>query len=259
MRYIHNLIILAGLLLAAVSAAQQPVAKQPQPKSQKEVEAIQALFNAPTPEARIQAAEELLKKFADTEFKSVALQVAAAAAQEQNDFEKMVLYSERTLETDPKSFGAMIMLASGIPQRTREFDLDKEEKLAKAEKYAASAVTAVKESPKPRPDITDEQWEGARKDVIAQAHEALGMIALVRKKYDVAITEFKTSIGVAATPDPTTKVRMASAYNLAGKFDEAIAAADDVLADPQLNPVLRQFATQEKLKAAQSKAAATKK
>ena len=53
--------------------------------------------------------------FADTEFKAIALQVAAASAQQKNDFEKMVVYAERTLEADPKNYPAMLMLANGSP------------------------------------------------------------------------------------------------------------------------------------------------
>lgn len=239
---------LAGVMIVA---AQKP----PQPKSQKEVDALMAIQNAPNADARIKAVEDLIKNFADTEYKPFAFQVAAASAQEKNDFEKMVFYSERTLEIDPKNFSAMIMLAGGIPQRTREFDLDKEEKLARAEKYAKDAMGAIETAVKPRPDITDEQWTGVKKDFTAQAHEALGMIALARKKFDEAIKSFKMSIDTAATPDPATKVRLAAAYNNNGNFDEAIAVLDPVLADPQTNPVIKQFATNEKTKATQGKAA----
>ena len=121
---------------------------QPKPKSQKEVEAIQAIFSAQDPDGRIAAAEKLLTDFADTEFKAIALQVAAASAQQKNDFEKMVVYAERTLEADPKNYAAMLMLANGIAQRTREFDLDKEEKLTRSEKYAKNAMDIVKTAAK---------------------------------------------------------------------------------------------------------------
>src|SRR5882724_5837162 len=126
---------LAGSLLVA-----QKALKAPQPKSKKEVEAINAIFSATDPDARIAAAENLLAKFADTEFKAVALQVAAASAQQKNDFEKMVIYSERTIDADPQNYPAMLMLANGIAQKTREFDLDKEEKLQRVDKYAHQAM-----------------------------------------------------------------------------------------------------------------------
>jgi len=242
----------AALALAAAGFAQDP--KQPKIKSPKEQEAVMAVFNAADSDTRIAAVENLLTKFVDTEFKAVALQVAAMAAQEKNDFEKMVIYAERTLEADPKNFHAMLMLASGFAQRTRETDLDKEEKLNRAEKFAKDAIEILKTAPKPRPDLDEAQWQGAKKDITAQGYEALGMTAMVRKKYDDAITNFKTAIEGAATQDPATRVRLASAYNQTGKFDEALAALEPVLADQNVNQVVRQFAGQEKVKAAMGKA-----
>ena len=201
------LLLASGALAVSLLPAQAQDAgvKQPRPKSEKEQQAVMAIFQAPDPDARMKAADALLLNFADTEFKAVALQVAAMAAQEKNDYEKMVIYAERTLEVDPKSYHAMIMLASGFAQRTREHDLDKEEKLSKAEKYARTALDLLKAAPKPRPDITDEQWEGAKKDIGAQAYEALGLAALQRKKYDDAITQFKLAIDTSAEPGPGDK------------------------------------------------------
>jgi len=242
------------MTLAAIALSASVALAQPKVKSKKEAEAVQAVFNAATPDARIAAVESLLQNFADTEFKAIALQVAAASAQEKNDFEKMVIYGERTLEADPKNFSAMLMLGSGYAQRTREHDLDKEEKLKTAEKYSNGALEALKTAVKPRPDITDEQWEGAKKDFAAQAHEALGMVAITRKKYPEAIEHFKTAMATAATPDVTTKVRLAAAYNSDAKWDDALKLLDEVLADANLNPAVRQFAGQEKLKAAMGKA-----
>jgi hypothetical protein len=246
------LALAGGLLLA------QKPAKQPQPKSQKEVEAINAIFSATDPDARIAAAENLLAKFADTEFKAVALQVAAASAQQKNDFEKMVIYSERTIDADPQNYPAMLMLANGIAQRTREFDLDKEEKLQRSEKYSHQALELINTAAKPRPDITDEQWESAKKDYQAQAHEALGLAAMVRKKYDVAANEFKTSTEVSPTPDQATLVRLAAAYNLSGKPDAAIAVLDKLLAMPDLNAQIKQVAQNEKVNAMKLKTGAAK-
>ncbi len=247
---VFSLTLAASLAATAVWTQQKP----PQIKSQKEAEAVMAIQNAADSDARIQAVENLLSKFADTEYKAYALQTAAMSAQEKNDYEKMVLYAERTLEADPKSYIAMLMMASGIPQRTREFDLDKEEKLGRAEKLAKDAMEELKIAVKLNPALPDEQWEAVKKDLQSQAHDALGMVALVRKKFDVAIEEFKASIGAGGSSDPATKVRLGTAYVGAGKNDEAIAALDEVLADPQLNPVIRQYAQQEKKKAEAAKA-----
>src|SRR5919202_6761469 len=104
--------------------AQSEVAKQPQPKSQKEVDALMAIQNAQDPDARMAAIDNLLKNFADTEFKVALLQLAAASAQQKGDVDKMIIYSERALEADPNSYQAMLMIATGTAQRTREHDID---------------------------------------------------------------------------------------------------------------------------------------
>jgi len=238
--------ILAGLLCAAVLTAQ---AKQPpKAKSQKEVDAIMAIQNAPDGPSRLTAIDNLLTKFADTEFKPMVLLMAAQTAQQMNDFEKMVVYAERTLDADPNSYGAMLMLANGYALRTREFDLDKDEKLKKANDYANKALELLKTAEKPNPQITDDQWAAAKKDMQAQAHEALGNAAMDQKKYDAAIAEFKTSMDVAATPDPATMLRLANAYVDSGKPDAAMAMVDRVLAMPDAHPAVKSVARNLKAK-----------
>ena len=240
---------------AAVMLAATMAFAQPKPKSQAEVDAIMAIQNAQDPAARIAAAENLLTKFADTEFKGFALMIAAASAQQMNDFEKMVVYSERTLEADPKNFQAMLMLAGGLAQRTREHDLDREEKLGRAEKLANQAIEIAKTAAKPNPQLTDEQWEAAKKDVISQGYEALGQAAMVRKKYDVAAQNWKTAIETAASPDPGTMVRLAAAYNQMNKPDEAIAVLDKLNTVPDVHPQIKAAATEQRNNAVKMKGA----
>ncbi|MBC8164998.1 MAG: hypothetical protein H7Y20_03895 [Bryobacteraceae bacterium] len=236
-RLIFNM-ALAMALAATLAFAQM------KPKSQKEYDAILAVQNSAEPDARIAAVESLLAKYADTEFKGWALMMAAASAQQKNDFEKMVIYAERTLEADPKSFQAMLMLSSGLAQRTREFDLDKEEKLTRADKLANQAIEVLKVAPKPNPQFPDAQWEAAKKDSVSQAHETLGQAAFVRKKYDLAAQEWKTAIDGAASPDPATMVRLANAYNQMNKPDEAIAMLDKLNSVAEVHPQIKSAAAE---------------
>lgn len=243
-----RLAISAGLAVATIMA-------QPKPKSQKEVDAIMAMQNAPDPDARIKAGQELLTKFADTEFKPFAMYVIASSYQQKGDVENSIVWAERTLEVDKTSFMSMNMIASGLAQKTREFDLDKEEKLARAEKMAKAAIEAVKTATKPNPQVTDEQWESIKKDYTAESYQALGLVANVRKNYPEAITHFKAAVEVAPQPDPATLTRLAAAYNNAKQHDEAIATVDKVLALPEVHPSIKQFATAEKEKATKAKGA----
>jgi tetratricopeptide (TPR) repeat protein len=244
-------IILRGALALAVGLP--GLLAQPKPKSQAEVDALKVMFGATTADARIAACENVLTKFADTEFKAVALYFEAASYEQKGDYEHTVVFGERTIEADPKHFQAMLMLASVIAQHTKEFDLDREEKLAQVEKYAKTALELMKDAPKPNPNITDAQWVEAKKDFAAQAHAALGMGAMARKKYDVAESEFKLAIEGTDKPDPANIVRLGRSYSDDGKYDDAIAQFDKVMAMQDINVQVRQVAQAERVRAFQKK------
>jgi tetratricopeptide (TPR) repeat protein len=227
--------------------------KAPQPKSQKEVEALQAIQKAAGPDAQLKAIDNVLENFADTDYKITLLQMGMQIAEQKGDFAMTVTYAERILETDPKNIFALATLALETVAHTREFDLDKDEKLAKAEKYANQAIANAKDAPKARPDLTDEQWNNIKKDMAAQAHDSLGRVAALRKKYDVSIAEFKTSLDVGATPDSTTMVRLGDAYLQTSKFDEAISWFDKASAVPNAPQAVKSVAASRKLDALKMK------
>jgi len=235
--------ILRGLAALAASAA---LTFGQKPKSNDEIKALQAVQSAQTPDDRIKAVEDLVAKFRDTEFKDWAYSVAAEAAQQKRDNAKSIFYYEQAVKANPKNHNAYLMMAAIMAQTTREFDLDKDEKLAKAEKYVKTGLELVPTAPKPNPQITDEQWEAAKKDDTAQGHVALAMIADVRKKYDVSIAEYKTAVETASTPDAVTMIRLANAQSNGGKADDAIATLDKALATPNLNPQVKTIAEQTK-------------
>jgi tetratricopeptide (TPR) repeat protein len=256
--------ILTGILalatgITALMAQQQPQqGKQapaggqqlvPNTKSQGESQAVITLMQAQgNPDATIKAADELVTKYADTFYKETALVLEANAYQQKGDREKAQVYGEQVLAINPKNYQASNMLGAIIVQGTRENDLDKEERLTKADKYFASSIESVKTAAKPNPQISDAQWEEAKKFIIGEAHNGMGLAALTRKKYDVAATEFRAAVE-NAPDEPTYQVRLASALQQGGKNDEAIAICDKVLANPNLHPQIKQVATSIKAQA----------
>ena len=247
----------AALLFAGVSLAQQPAAqpKGPAPKSQKELEALQKVQQTEDPEQRIKEIDNVLENFADTDFKVPLLQMAVQSAQQARDNEKVILYGERTLQVDPKNYTAELAMAESITLTTREFDLDKEDKLKKAEKYANDAIGNLKaaDAPPTGVNIPPDQWPAVKKSMIADGYASLGSAATLRKKYDDAVTDLKTAADNA--PDPVILARLAAAYNGAKQPDNAIATADKVLAMSDAQPAVKQFAQQEKDKAQKLKGA----
>jgi Tfp pilus assembly protein PilF len=228
---------LTVLMAGAISlvAQQKGASKGPMPKSKGESEAVNALIAAQQKgdaDAIIAAAENLVTKYKDTEYRDTALYLEAIAYQQKGDKDKMQVYLERTLTANPKHLQAPLMLAEMTIQGAREHDLDLNDKLAKADKYANDAITNINAAEKPNPQLTDTQWEEAKKDMLAEAHDALGLSALERKNYDQAISEFKTAVEGAAHPQPAYEVRLASAYQQAGKNDDAVTVAEKIMAEP---------------------------
>ncbi|HYM09942.1 MAG TPA: hypothetical protein VEU62_04385 [Bryobacterales bacterium] len=253
------LAVAAGLVVSAGAWAQQAEPKQPKPKSQKEVDAIMAIQNSATPDARIKASEDLITKFADTEFKEFALQMETLSYQQKNDYENMVIAGERTLEVNPDNAVVLITLAEAIPRRTREHDLDKDEKLAKAEKYAKKAQTIIPNLTKFNPQITDEQWTDYKKNAMSQVHEALGLIALDRKSYPASEQSFKSAIEISPQPDPMMFYDLATVYIAQNKYDDAIAALDKSIAAGGVKMGGRDLAADQKDRVMKAKGAAAAK
>ena len=236
---------------------QMPIAKQMKAKSKSELEAWNALVQAAgDPDKAIAAAENLITKYADSDFTATALDLEADAWQRKGDFNKMVIYAERVLEANPQDSQALLMLAKYYATRTRENDLDREEKLGKAEKYSNLVIDVAKTLPKPSAQFSDEQWVAARKDTAAEAYNAIGQANLVRKNYDAAAAGFKNAVDSASAPEPAYMVRLALALQSGGKYDEAIAWCDKAAAVPNVHPQVKAVATQIRAQAVKAAAAA---
>jgi tetratricopeptide (TPR) repeat protein len=247
-----------------VAAASMALAQQPAPPPQSQVKATKgvskdeangfnAIIKAQTPDEKIKAADEFVTKFADSQYKGIALYDAAEAADQKGDYQKAIIYGDESLQADPTNFDAKLLVAGEIAQHTRENDLDKADKLAKAEKYTKEALDAIPAATKPQPQIKDDQWEAYKKYATARAHIDLGLIAMAQKKTDVEVTEFKTAVDMMNPPDQVAMARLANAYNELGKSDDALAVLNQLLAMPDLNPAVKNFAQNEKTRAEKAK------
>ncbi len=259
--------ILTGILAMAAGVAclagQAPPAKAPagpQAKSQAELKAVQAMLQAQDPETMIKTADDLLTKFTDTQFKDAALAIEGEGYRSKNppDLDKAQVFAEQALAANPANIQANMLLGEILVQTTTVFALDREEKLTKAVKCLTAAQDTLKTTVKPKKDMSDMDWDQFKKETSATIHNDLGMVATVRRNWDVAATEFKAAF--ADSDQPTFEARLAATYLQAGKNAEAIALCDKILAEPMgsmpPNAVaqIKNYAT--KLKASAVKASA---
>jgi len=218
--------------------------KVPHPKSKAENDAVLAMFKASDPDAQIKAAEDLLKTFPDTDYKPQAYLVEAQSYHDKRDDPKAIVLGEESLELDPKSYTTLLLLADVYSRSTKSTDLDMNDKLTKADKYAKDALALLETAKKPKEDLSDADWNAAKSNEESQAWLSLGFSALLRKKLDDAKTDFQK--GTDISPDPLEMLYIERAYGDAKRYDDAIAWIDKATALPNINDRLKQIATSDK-------------
>ncbi len=230
---IKTLAVLVTVFTLSVPAfGQDPAAAPtgPQAKSQEELNAMLLCQQAPDTDLRIESCNKLIAEYPDTEFKEVASYLLMLSYQNKNDFESMLIFGEQTLELNPENIGALISLSYVIPLRTREHDLDKEEKLAKAEDLAKRAMVLLPAIPKVNPEMADEDWLMMKKGFMSQLHESMGIIASKRQDYPTAEDSYRKMLQVADKQTGTMFFRLAEALKQQEKYDEALNMLDQSIA-----------------------------
>ena len=217
------------LALAAFVCVAGLLAQQPNFKSQEEINAFIAVQNAASVQDRAAAGAAFLASYPDSEAGGLAAYMTMLSYQQLNDFDNMLLYGDMVLEHNPAPgvmAGTLISLAGAIPTRTREFDLDKEEKLAKAEDYAKRAMALIPTLAKMDPNMTDDEWLVTRKEFMSQCHEALGSVSFKREDFAAAEGSFRKALEMSEQPVPFTLYNLAQALSKQGKKEEAAQVAN---------------------------------
>ncbi len=254
-----GVLIMAPVLAVATLAATAQQASQsgPHPKSQKEVDAlkkVQADQQAQNWDAEITDINYVLENFADTEYKSMLLDMAIQAAQNKGDYAQTVAFGEQAIQADPKNTEAYVKVAETIAAHMRDNDLNKDDEAKKVDTDAHKALDQLKTTSTPPPGVPADQWPAYQKQLEGQAHDALGMSDDAQKKFPESIDEYKAAL--AAYNNPIILTHMAKAYIDAKQYDDAIATDDKVLAMADAPANVKQFAQQQKDSATKMKGAA---
>jgi tetratricopeptide (TPR) repeat protein len=240
---IKRIILMAAMLAMAALAV---VAQQPMTAAEQA--GITAIQNAAKGgiDQMAAAVDDFVAKFPKSPASAYALTATADQYEARGNSDKAMSYYQRTLEVDPRNYYAMLMMASEIAKGTKEFEIDeaaRTAKLNKAEKYANDGLAILATATKPNPNGDDQQWANLKKDDESRGHEALGMIAMARKKYDTAVSEFKKASEAGSGPSPSAMIRLSGAYNEEKKYAESIAVLEKVLAIKDLPDAYKSVAT----------------
>lgn len=232
---------------AAGQAAAAPAGKrQPQAKSKEEFAAWQALMQTTDPAAREKAADDFVAKYPDSELKGAAYQQTMAAYQQSGNEDKTLEMGRKALSYNPDDPTVLVSVGELIASRTRETDLDKDQRLAEATKDAKHALETVTDFPAP-PNMPPDQVTRIKNEIRGSAYSVLGMADYTNKNFAGAADNFKQSIDATpGDPDPTVYLRYTLALDKAARYPEALEAANKTLTLSDAQPQVKQLATQEK-------------
>jgi|HubBroStandDraft_2_1064218.scaffolds.fasta_scaffold176595_2 tetratricopeptide (TPR) repeat protein len=206
----------------AAPAATAPQGKRPpQAKTQPEFEAYKAAAALTDPAAQEKAADDFAAKFPDSELRAVLYKAAMHGYQSSNNGEKMMDTANKVLKYDPDDPEALLGVAQVLAERTRDTDLDKDQKLGEAKKDAErSLVTA--DTDIPTAGAPPDRLEAYKGFLRSEAYAVLGTIAFNQKAWPEAETDLHKSIDAfPQQPDAIAVFRLAVALDMEGKYPDA--------------------------------------
>ena len=244
----------------APAAGQAQAAKQPQAKTQDEYNAFMEAVQKPTPSDAEQAAREFEIKYPDSELTSLLFYQVMSQYQKSDNAEKTIDMGRKAIQHDPDNTAALILTGMVLAERTRESDIDRDEKLNEAEKDVRKAIENAQEGKfRLAANATPEQTEGFKNTVTYMGYAALGQIDLVKKNDVAAEQNLNKALALPqGQQDALTWLRLSLAQDHQNKYADALNAANKAVDLSANNPAVGNLAKIEQSRLKQLTAAPPK-
>jgi tetratricopeptide (TPR) repeat protein len=214
---------------AAGQAAAPAGKRAPAAKTQPEFEAYKAAIALADPAAVEKAAGDFAAKFPDSELRVMIYKSAMQKYQAANNGDKMMEMAEKALTLDPDDPEALVGVAQVIAERTRDTDLDRDQRVAEAKKDAERSLVTI-DTDIPTSGYPPEQLAAYKGYLRSEAYAVLGKLACDAKSWPEAETDLRKSIeALPQSPDSIAVLRLAVALDMQNKIPEAVKYADQAV------------------------------
>ncbi len=214
---------------AGAAAPAAPTGKRPpQAKTQPEFDAYNAATaNQKDPAAMEKASNDFAAKYPDSELRALLYKTTMRGYQNVNNADKMSEMAQKLLVLDPNDPEALVSVAEVMAEKTRDTDLDKDQRYDQATKYAQQSLETIETdvaAPAGTPQAQIDAYKGLLRST---SYSVLGTIAYAQTKYPEAETYFQKSIDAyPQQPDPVVVLRLALALDKQSKYPEALKQAN---------------------------------
>jgi tetratricopeptide (TPR) repeat protein len=218
-----------GTAPAAGQAAAPAGKRPPQAKSQAEFDAYKAERALTDPAAQEKAAADFATKFPDSELRTLVYKAVMAGYQQANNGDKMMEMAQKVLTFDADDPEALVAVAQVLAERTRDTDLDKDQRLAEARKDAERALMTV-DTDVPTAGYPAEQLAAYKGFLRSDAYAILGTLDFNNKAWPDAEANLRKSIdALPQQPDPIAIFRLSVALDMQNKYPEALKYANQAV------------------------------
>jgi hypothetical protein len=215
---------------AATPAAPATGKRPPQAKTQPEFDAYQAAMASAGPAALEKAADDFAQKYAESELRILLYKQALRTYQAANNAEKMQDMGRKVLALDGDDPEALVAVAQALAERTRDTDLDKDQKYAEAQKLAEKALQTVDTDVAVPAGTPQEKIDLFKGFLRSSAYSVLGTIYFskdTKENYVKAEENLRKSIDAfPSQPDPVSVLRLAIALDKQGRYTDALTEAN---------------------------------
>jgi tetratricopeptide (TPR) repeat protein len=203
--------------------------RPPQAKTQPEFDAYLAAKALTDAAAQEKAAGDFATKFPESELRPLLYKLVMGAYQQANNADKMMEMAEKILTFDADDPDALLGVAQVLAERTRDTDLDKDQRLAEARKDAQRALVTV-DTDVPSSGIPPEKLTAYKAYVRSQAYYVLGTIDFNNKAWADAEGNFRKSIDAYPQQvDPIAVLRLSLSLDMQNKYPEALKYASQAV------------------------------
>jgi len=213
---------------AATAASTPPQGKRPpQAKTQPEFDAYQAAVAGTDPVVLEKNADDFAAKFPDSELRTILYRNVMRSYQNANNGDKMLDVGRKILKLDPDDPEALIGVAEVLTERTRDTDLDKDQRYDEAMQAAQRSIQTVDTDIIIPAGTPQEKVDTYKSTLRSTAYSIIGAIQLNSGKYTDAEASFHKSIDAyPSSPDPVVVLRLAIALDKQNKYPEALKEAN---------------------------------
>ncbi|HSZ61615.1 MAG TPA: tetratricopeptide repeat protein [Terriglobales bacterium] len=203
------------------------VKRPPQLKTKPEQEAYTAAAANTDAAGLEKAADDFATKFPDSEVRVLLYEQAMRLYQNANNADKTETMGRKVLTLDSDNPEALVTVAEVIAERTRDSDIDKDQRYAEAMTMAKKATETVNTDisiPANTPQAQIDKYKGL---LLSNAYSILGTIEFKKDNFVAAQEDLQKSIDVyPSEPDPVVVLRLALALDKQQKYPEALKVAN---------------------------------